>query len=651
MDRLAAGNGFSAFARVVAITWNSLMIEIRSLAYFTVACQHESLARSAAQLGIALSTLSASLKSLEHELGLDLFRRVSSGLCPTAAASWLLRATAPVLQAEAFVRRRLKSSTMTEGHLITLDLDLSYCIGRISKAIDRAAATMAVDDPDVLVEPRWIAEKGLVRPLADGWPGLKRSRVTVHAVQSGSATAPDDVVLLSDPWVLACRLPADTARLPSAAELFSGRLLVPALRQLLLHQATAYFSEQGIRGAQFMTEHPGALPRYIAENPDAVLFLPESVLSSRLGLLRVRTIAPDVPLLATIVARTEAADPVVTRFIDHLRAALNEPERVNVQPTVLSFRQIRCFNAIYRLRRVSAAAQAENMTQPALSEQLHKLESSLDASLFDRHRDGLIPTVLGDRFSPVAKVLEANLRDITGGGTTAFRPLGKRLTLGILPSVSQHGLLVNKIAEATLAVQSRYPALQIVVWEAPDATLQEWVTRGLIGVAVVETSLPHMARLTLGSSESLAVIANPRHQLLASGPVRLADVAPLPLALPTARSGLRQLFDAAARDQALAIRPLIEIDSLALTAAMLSRQPLCTVLPPSAVRREIEAGDLVAHPIIEPTIARRLFIIYSGDRSLTEPERNLVQLLRERLAEADSPAPNLMAMTGSGSRG
>ncbi|HEY5264646.1 MAG TPA: LysR family transcriptional regulator, partial [Steroidobacteraceae bacterium] len=437
--------------------------------------------------------------------------------------------------------------------------------------------------------------------------------------------------ILSDPWVLACRLPADTAQVPSAAELFSGRLMVPALRQRLIEQAMEYFNVHGIRGVQFMTEHPAALPRYIAEHPEAVLFLPESVLSARLGLLRVRTIAPDVPLVTKIAAQAQTSDPAVARFIGHLRKALQAPELIKVQRTVLTVRQIRCFNAIYRLRRVSAAAHAANMTQPALSEQLGKLEASLDVSLFDRHRDGLTPTLHGDRFSAAAKALETNLRDIAGGADSTFPSSGRRLTLGILPSVSQHGLLVNKIAEALLAVQARHPTLQAVVWEAPDITLQDWVMRGLVGIAVVDTILPHMARLTLGSTETLAVITDPRHHLLAAGPVRLTDLTHLPLALPTPRSGLRQLLHGAARDQAISIQPRIEIDSLPLMIALLSRQPLCTVLPPSAVRRELASGDLVAHPIVEPVIARRLFMIYSGDRSLTEPERNLVQMLRERL--------------------
>jgi LysR family transcriptional regulator, nitrogen assimilation regulatory protein len=54
--------------------------------------------------------------------------------------------------------------------------------------------------------------------------------------------------------------------------------------------------------------------------------------------------------------------------------------------------------------------------------------------------------------------------------------------------------------------------------------------------------------------------------------------------------------------------------------------------------RELAAGELVAHPIIEPAISRRLFMIYSADRSLTEAERDLVHLLRARLADDGAAA-------------
>jgi DNA-binding transcriptional LysR family regulator len=121
--------------------------------------------------------------------------------------------------------------------------------------------------------------------------------------------------------------------------------------------------------------------------------------------------------------------------------------------------------------------------------------------------------------------------------------------------------------------------------------------------------------------------------MLPSGPVTLADLARLPLALPTNRFGLRQLLDASAEQHNVALRPYMEIDALPMAVAILGRLPVCAVLPPSAVEREIAAGDLVVHPIIEPTISRRLFVIYSGERTLSESERDLVNSLRRKLSE------------------
>jgi LysR family nitrogen assimilation transcriptional regulator len=611
------------------------MIKLRSLSYFAVACQHESLARAADQLGIALSTLSVSLKSLESELGLELFQRTNVGLYPTTAARWLVRAVTPILLAETFARRWVASRGQSNASILTVEVNLNFTLGRVSKAILRAAETIAGECRDVLIDPVWTAEKDgqSVHGIGDAWSGPRRCRMSIRAV--GRKLAPDDgdVTLLSDPWVLACRLPANTEQPTSAAELFAGPVMIPALPRALLDQATAYCAAHDIRNVRLMDEHPGALPRLFDEHPDTAFFVPASIVSPRLGLLRLRTVVPDPPLTATIVAQADASDAAARSFIRHLGAALAAPPAVTALRPAISLRQVRYFNMVHRLRRVSAAAHGANVAQPALSEQLRKLEASLGGRLFERFNDGLVPTPRGERFGPVARMIEAHMRDIAVSGTSTFVPAAKRLAVGILPSVSQHGLLVNKITEAVLDVQAHYPSLAVVVREAPNRTLQDWVVRGVVGVAIVETSLPQMARLALGSSEGLAAIADPRHGLLPPGPVRLSDLAQLPLALPTTRFGLRQLLDAAAQDRGISIRPRIEIDALAMMAAVLQRQPMCTILPPSAVRRELATGELVAHPITEPTIERRLYMIYSADRSLTEPERELVQMLRARLAD------------------
>jgi DNA-binding transcriptional LysR family regulator len=302
---------------------------------------------------------------------------------------------------------------------------------------------------------------------------------------------------------------------------------------------------------------------------------------------------------------------------------------------LVSLRQVHYFNLVQRLRRIAAAAHSANITQPALSGQLGKLESDLGVKLFERRGDGLIPTANGDRFARVAKVIEANFRRISVDSSSVAAPLARRIAVGILPSVSQHGLLVNRITEAVLEVQARYPALKLVVQEAPNGTLQDWVMRGLVGVAIVETSLPQVPRLPLGSSETLAVIAHASHDPLPAGPVTFTEAIRLPLALPTSRFGLRQLLETAAEQRDTKIQPYMEIDALTMIAAVLARARVCTVLPPSAVRRELAQGELNAHPIVNPTIARQLYVIYSGERSLSRPERDLVKALRVRLLEPE----------------
>jgi LysR family nitrogen assimilation transcriptional regulator len=316
-----------------------------------------------------------------------------------------------------------------------------------------------------------------------------------------------------------------------------------------------------------------------------------------------------------------------------LKWALATDRPARAERPVVSLRQIHYFNLIHRVRRVSAAARGANISQPALSEQLHKLESSLGHALFERNDDGVVPTPRGNRFARFAGLIETGFRHLSSGDAGAPLPQNRRIVVGILPSVNQHGFLVNRIADAIIEVQARYPTLRLVFQEAPNGTLQDWVIRGLVGVAIVETVLPHMPRLPLGSSEGLAAIAHKEHRLLLPGPVRLADLIQLKLALPTNRFGLRQLLENAAGERDLRIQPFMEIDALPMAVSLLGRLPVCTVLPPSAVAREIASGDLVAHPIVEPAVARRLYVIYSGERTLSEPERGLVNTLRRKLSE------------------
>ena len=611
------------------------MVELRTLAYFITACRSASFAAAAKDLGISVSTLSTTMKALGADLGLTLFQRINNNLYPTAAARALMRAAEPLLTAERFARRFIAAPPKTRPKHLSVDIGLSFTIGGISSAIRRAIETMGRERADIFVDPEWTDEKDLpyIGALAQDWTEAERSRVVIALGDSGVQKPKHAITLLSDPWVFACRLPAGTRSQPRAADLMAGRIVVPLLLPPLIEQADHYFSRHKITGVRFLNDHPGDLPRMIDDYPDAALFVPRSLISPRLGLFNVAAVAPEKPLIMTIVARATAPNAVTALFIRHLKRALEDNALSRFERPVISLRQIHYFNMVHRLRRVSAAARGANISQPALSEQLHKLEASLGGALFARHDDGVVPTAKGDRFAGMATLIEAGFRRLSSADSGATPPQSRRIAVGILPSVNQHGFLVNRITEAIVEVGARHPALKFVIQEAPNGTLQDWVMRGLVGVAIVETVLPHMPRLPLGSSEGLAAIAHASHRLLPPGPVTLTELVRERLALPTSRFGLRQLLETAAEERGLKIQPSMEIDALPMAVAMLARLPVCIVLPPSAVAPEIASGDLVAHPITDPAISRRLFVIYSGERTLSEPERGLVNSLRRKLSE------------------
>lgn len=608
------------------------MIDFRPLGYFLVACEHENLGAAARTLGIAPSTLGANLKALESDFGVALFRKQGTGLSPRELAHWLYRAAVPLLLLERFARNRVAAPADAAVGRLQIDIRLRFAFGQFRRALSVAIARTLVEEPLVLAEPHWPLGLGgaFARDATDSLGFTERAAVIVDAVPRPADAASGEVLLRTDPWVR-LRRQDGSAHVDRADDSF----IVPDFPAPLVEQIGRW-ARANAAAVQLVGTPPRDWPQILDNHPSAVLLVPASVVGTRLGVARMEAIPLDPPLSCSLVARSDG-HPIADRFIRRLHDAFDAGDQTPVFDPVLTSKRLQYFNLAFDLGRISAAARASNVAQPALSQQLLKLEESLGTSLFDRRTTGLVRTEAGALFARATSLLERRLKEVeTSGRTAAVRQSG-RLSIGFLPSVGHQSGLVNSISEAVARLQQRYPAMRLTAREAPTAELLEWVQRGVIGLAVVETVLPQLPRLPLDATEPLAVVADPRHRLLPPGPVRLSDLHAVPLAMPTRPFGIRQLLDKAARAAGIDLDVRHEIDALAMLIAHLPRAPVATVLPASAVAREIAEGRLSAHPIIEPTLDRRLFITYSADRSLTAIERELIRSLRHVLhGEADA---------------
>ncbi len=113
-----------------------------------------------------------------------------------------------------------------------------------------------------------------------------------------------------------------------------------------------------------------------------------------------------------------------------------------MSPFDLNLRHLRALSEIVARRNMSAAAEAANLSQPALTQGLHKLERQLGIRLFERHSDGTVATAAGLMLADRAQSAIAHLAE-------AMRSGARRSARGF--SRPEH-LLTSTQLHATLAL-------------------------------------------------------------------------------------------------------------------------------------------------------------------------------------------------------
>jgi LysR family nitrogen assimilation transcriptional regulator len=295
----------------------------------------------------------------------------------------------------------------------------------------------------------------------------------------------------------------------------------------------------------------------------------------------------------------------------------------------LDVRQLRYFVRIIETRSFTKAAEQLHIAQPALGLQIRKLEEELGVKLMIRHSRGIEPTEAGE-------LLCAEARDILGRITETARrvrdmsgsPRG-RLAIGMVPSAGfvLSGKLVKRMAEAL-------PEIAINLVEEVSQVLMEWVEEDRLDLCLAykmrdSTALAFEPLLV----EEIYFVTSPGAAGARPGPISLSEVASYPLVMPGVPHGLRQLVEDEAGPRKLALDIRFEMQSVAAARELVEQGIASTLLPLGAVRREVRDGRLVARRIVEPRIARTLYLVTAARRPPSRAVDAVCSILRSLIAE------------------
>ena len=147
---------------------------------------------------------------------------------------------------------------------------------------------------------------------------------------------------------------------------------------------------------------------------------------------------------------------------------------------LLSLQQVRCFCATVELGSFSAAAEALRVSQPAVAEQVRKLERALGADLFIRAGRGVLPTDAGLAFAEHAARSLRALEDAAGsvGELTSLQTGGVALGTFSAPSAW-------RLDELVASFLRRHPGMTVRLVGRNSSVIADRVRRGELEAGVV----------------------------------------------------------------------------------------------------------------------------------------------------------------------
>lgn len=293
----------------------------------------------------------------------------------------------------------------------------------------------------------------------------------------------------------------------------------------------------------------------------------------------------------------------------------------------MDIRQLEQFIAVYEEGSFSQAARRAKCTQPALSVQIRHLEDDLGVPLFTRSRRGVAPTVAGKRLYARALSILSAVADTRIAVGELSGDITGSLTIGTVPSVSRSALpaALSRFTEA-------HPNVELSLDEAYGGTLTERVAAGELDFAVVSSAVSHVGiEATLLAEHEMALVSGPASGLTPFERIRLSELPPLRMVLPTRRHAIRQLIDTHIARAELVVESTIESDGLNTTLEYVRHSGWSTL---TAVASVIDAGDsgaLVINPIVKPRAEMDYYLIRQVRQPLNGPGDRFLNLLSEEL--------------------
>jgi DNA-binding transcriptional LysR family regulator len=328
------------------------------------------------------------------------------------------------------------------------------------------------------------------------------------------------------------------------------------------------------------------------------------------------------------------ADRIV-RALDQLRAGVAElarPQRElsdDALTRLLRTAQLQALIALVEHRNFTRAARAIDISQPAIHRAARQLESTLQASLFEKTSFGVVPTREAERLARRARLAFAEIEQARAEVAALSGAESGRTAIGAMPLARSF-----LIPRAVIDFMRERPAHTVAIVEGTYEHLLNSLRAGevdfLIG-AMRERDLPADVVEERLFDDPLSIIVRTGHPLAGKKRLSASDLTRYPWIAPRTGSPLRAHFSALFREAGVAApERSIECNSLVAARAFLLESDSMMLLSTHQIHYELKARMLVPLPHPSGEIVRPIGLTQRRDWRPTPAQARLLEHLRDR---------------------
>jgi len=291
----------------------------------------------------------------------------------------------------------------------------------------------------------------------------------------------------------------------------------------------------------------------------------------------------------------------------------------------MNTKQLKLFILIADLKSFSKAADLEALTQPAVTQQIIRLEKEIGSSLFKRKHKRIELTRKGKLFYKFAKT-----------NISMMENLQKELKLmdsdseNILKIGSSHIPVANILHQKLAEFKKRFPNAYIIYEFNDTETITYMVDNGLIDIGFVGAKINDRLNYTKFMGDELVLVTRKDYDIPSE--ITLQELKKIPLILNQKEAGVRKFLDENFKTYNININDLNIVSEIGLPEAALNvvRYGMgCTFVPSILLEDDKNKNDLKVISIKNYNASRNYYMVTKKGIILPQIAKEFLNLFQE----------------------